>query len=195
VPVTATLKNETPSDGQASQQQGKDQGDFRHLAVTPGASAAETSSSAAVTADKPATPARPLSEQIAVHMARGARNGLSHLHIALEPDSLGRLEIRLDFQRDGRLSAAIVADRPETLNLLRSEAQSLQDQLNAAGFKADSDTLSFDLGSSHDRPPVAEMQTRRSSLRFGENDETGDDAPTATSLWRPVSSGRLDIRA
>ena len=196
VPVTAALKNETPADGQASQQQGQDHADFRHLAVAPGASA-EASSSAAVTADKPAAPARPLPEQIAVHMARGAKNGLSHLHIALEPDSLGRLEIHLDFHRDGRLSAAIVADRPETLNLLRSEAHSLQDQLNAAGFKASSDSLSFDLGSSNDRPPVhAEVPTRRSSLRFGESDETGEDVSAATSVfWRPMPSGRLDIRA
>jgi hypothetical protein len=171
------------------------QSTLRDPSGVAGASPADTPTSLPAGADKPTAPVRPVSEQITVHLARGAKNGLSHLHIALDPDSLGRLEIRLDFHRDGSLNAAIVADRPETLNLLRNEARALEDSLNAAGFKTGQDSLSFDLSSSNERAHVflPEGQARR-TFGFGESG-TGEDMPPTTPLWRPALPGRLDIRA
>jgi hypothetical protein len=193
--LSAASKKEAPFDD-PSFRQGPDQDDFNPSQGLPAAArAAVAPASGTVTPERPALPVRPVAEQIALHMARGAKNGLSHLHIALEPDNLGRLEIRLDFHRDGHLNAAIVADRPETLNLLRNEARALEESLKAAGFAASQDNLSFDLSSSNDRSHafLPEAQARR-TFRFGES-AAGEDLPVANPVWRPVVSGRLDIRA
>ncbi len=195
VPAAAAADEGTRSDDDQMSHQGDDRGESPRLAGAPGTPAAETASSAGPTSEQPATPVRALSEQIALHMARGAKNGLSHLHIALEPDNLGRLDIRLDFHRDGRLAAVIVADSPDTLNLLRREAHSLEESLNAAGFKANADSLSFDLSSNSGRSPGQPgAPLQRSPFAFAEGSEH-DDVAIATPAWRRLSAGRLDIRA
>ena len=195
VSMGATSDDETSSNDDQLSHRRNEQTDNSRLAAM-GAPAAETTSAAAAGSAKSATPVRAVPEQIAIHMLRGARDGLSHLHIALEPDNLGHLDIRLDFHRDGRLAATIAADNPETLNLLRSEARSLEQSLNAAGFKADADSLSFDLNSANDRPsdqPGA--RSRLSSPSFGERNENFADAAIVVPAWRRLSPGRLDIRA
>jgi hypothetical protein len=147
-------------------------------------------------ADRSTPTARAIAAQAAQHIVRGVRSGLGRVHIALEPEALGRLDIRLDFRRDGRLSATILADSPETLRLLRQEAPALEQSLNNAGVKTDGDGLSFALrsdpgGSGHarhgDRAPVAA-------------DDGGDEAPAepvraATAADPGTRPGRLDIRA
>lgn len=193
IPAAVTLDADASPDEQ-SRQQDTPKDAFRDPSVAAGAPAAQKPTSAAAGADEAAAPGRPAYEQIAVHIARGVKDGRRHLHIALEPDSLGRLEIRLDFHRDGRLNAAIVADRPETLDLLRNEAHALEKSLNAAGFKASPDSLSFDLSSSNERaPPFLTSQGRQTS-DMGEDSINEVMAPISP-VWRPVLPGRLDIRA
>jgi hypothetical protein len=59
--------------------------------------------------------------------------GRDRIELRLDPPELGRVEIDLTVT-DGRLTATIAADRPETLDLLRRHADVLQRDLVAAGF-------------------------------------------------------------
>jgi flagellar hook-length control protein FliK len=73
------------------------------------------------------------------------RPGLTRIEMALEPASLGRVEVRLDFGRDGSINALFVAETREALDALRADARTLERALTEAGLKTDSGSLGFSL--------------------------------------------------
>jgi hypothetical protein len=89
--------------------------------------------------------ALPPHEQIAVQIQNAMQNGSSRMTVDLQPAELGRVEIKLDVDKDKNVSATIVADRPATLDLLQRDAKALERALQQAGLQADSGSLSFSL--------------------------------------------------
>lgn len=85
------------------------------------------------------------SDQVAVHVARAIDAGTDSISIRLDPADLGRVDVTLDFDADGNVSATVLAERPETLRLLQRDAQSLERAFADAGLKADSGALNFGL--------------------------------------------------
>jgi hypothetical protein len=85
-------------------------------------------------------------DQVAVHITKAIDDGLDRITIQLRPEHLGRIDVRLDVASDGRVTAAIAADRPDTLNLLQRDAGALARALQDAGLRADAGSLSFNLG-------------------------------------------------
>jgi hypothetical protein len=103
-----------------------------------------------VNAAKPATPPppqtpQPPQAQIAMHIAKGVQNGTDKISIRLNPSELGRVDIKLEVARDGSVTASVTVERPETLELLKGDARSLERALANAGLDPDSDKLSFNL--------------------------------------------------
>jgi hypothetical protein len=86
-------------------------------------------------------------DQLPLHIQRAVADGRDHITIQIVPHDLGRIEIKLDFDRSGTINTAIAADRPHTLELLRRDAGGLERALQDAGFKTDSGSLSFNLQS------------------------------------------------
>ena len=99
----------------------------------------------ATAAGKPTVPTPPVFDQVAVHVAKAAADGLDKINIKLKPASLGQIEVQLEVASDGRVHAVIAADKPETLDLLQRDARSLERALGDAGLRADSGSLSFNL--------------------------------------------------
>jgi hypothetical protein len=83
--------------------------------------------------------------QIGVQIARAAPARIDRLFVQLEPASLGRVEVRLEFHRDNQVSAVIAAERPDTLDALQRDARVLERSLHQAGLRLDSDGLTFSL--------------------------------------------------
>ncbi|WFT78644.1 flagellar hook-length control protein FliK [Methylobacterium sp. CB376] len=72
--------------------------------------------------------------------------GMNQFEIRLDPAELGRIEVRLDLDRErGSVRAHLTVERPETLALLQRDAGSLQQALAQAGFSAADAVLSFSL--------------------------------------------------
>ena len=84
-------------------------------------------------------------EQVSVRLKKAVENGESKLRIQLRPHDLGRVEVKLDIAGDGRTKALILAERPETLELLQRDSRVLERALQDAGLKTDQNSLSFDL--------------------------------------------------
>ena len=57
--------------------------------------------------------------------------------INLKPVELGSVEVKLDFGADGRVQASIMAERPETLEMLQKDQRTLERALNDAGLQTD----------------------------------------------------------
>jgi len=53
--------------------------------------------------------------------------------------------VRLEVDRDGKVTSRLVVDRPETLNILRQDAPALERSLQQAGLKTADDALQFSL--------------------------------------------------
>jgi flagellar hook-length control protein FliK len=90
-------------------------------------------------------PTIPAHEQIAVQIQNAMQNGSSRLTLDLQPAELGRVEIRLNVDKDKNVTATVVVDRPATLDLLQRDAKALERALQDAGLQTGSGSLSFSL--------------------------------------------------
>jgi flagellar hook-length control protein FliK len=98
----------------------------------------------------PAT-SSPLSPQavpisgLAIEIAARATRDEKSFQIRLDPPELGRIDVQLNVDASGHVTTHLTVDRPETLNLLRQDASSLQRALESTGLKANSGGLEFSL--------------------------------------------------
>jgi chemotaxis protein MotD len=90
-------------------------------------------------------------DALAVNIARKFEQGLNQFEISLTPGDLGKLDISLKIADDGRVQAVLRAERQDTLDLLRQDARTLENQLRQAGLDVGSNALSFQLsqGNAH----------------------------------------------
>ncbi|CAK0743988.1 flagellar hook-length control protein FliK [uncultured Gammaproteobacteria bacterium] len=145
-------------------------------------------------------PSASVPEQVAVQIRRGYQNGNNRITMQLRPEELGRIDIRLEIARDGRVSAMIAVERPQTLEMLQKDSKSLERALQGAGLQADSGSLSFSLqgdGSTWQQADQGRFGSgrgkspRRIGARAG-TDIDDDQLEAVTSLW--LAPGRLDVR-
>jgi len=136
---------------------------------------------------------RALTGQIAVQIQKSVAQGLDQIKIQLKPAELGRVEIKLDVMQDGRVAATIIADRPETLELLQRDARGLQQALQDAGLKSDAANLSFNLGGGNasDEQQAAE-EGATENRQDGEALETVAETETETPRRR-AGNGMIDV--
>lgn len=89
--------------------------------------------------------------QIAAQILRKLEGRSTRFEIALRPDELGRVDVKLDIDAEGRLAARLAFDNPAAATDLRGRADELRRQLEAAGFQLADDAFEFadrDSGSS-----------------------------------------------
>jgi hypothetical protein len=170
--------------------------------LEPGSEAAEGAVSRADhsvldTARAPA-PGRPVPPapvfQIGMQIAKAVPGRIDRLVVQLEPAALGRVEVRLKFQRNDQVSAVIAAERPDTLDALQRDARLLERSLHQAGLRLDSDGLTFSL-----KREQAHHQAREQSWFAPGADERADqpllavrDQPTSLHWFGGLRA--LDIR-
>jgi flagellar hook-length control protein FliK len=67
------------------------------------------------------------------------------LRSGFDPADLGRIDVRIDVDRDGQITSHLSVEKPETLSMLRQDAPQLQRALDDAGFKSGDGGLQFSL--------------------------------------------------
>lgn len=82
---------------------------------------------------------------VAVAIASKAAGGERAFEIRLDPPELGRIEVRLSVDRDGNVTSRLIADRQDTLDLLRRDSAGLERALQDAGLKTSDNGLQFSL--------------------------------------------------
>tara|TARA_R110002073_G_scaffold40365_4_gene114281 strand:+ start:5623 stop:7536 length:1914 start_codon:yes stop_codon:yes gene_type:complete len=136
-------------------------------------------------------------EQIKLAISRQASLGQNSFTLSLKPAELGQVDIKMDFQADGRMTTTITVDNEKTLNMLQKDQSGLERALNNAGFDASGNNLNFTLKKQHQ--DHMEKQLSQTSLDgTGETDE-GVDINLANSvisqqqLKMAYSKNALDI--
>ena len=69
-----------------------------------------------------------------MEIAASAKSGKSRFEIRLDPAELGRIDVRIDVDRHGQVTSHLTVERPETLSMLRQDANQLQRALDDAGL-------------------------------------------------------------
>ncbi len=153
--------------------------------------ARQAANPAPVQPPKPPVPPRLVTNQVAVQIQKAAAQGADRINIQLKPAELGRVEVQMDVAKDGRVTAVISAERSETLDLLQRDARALQNALNDAGLRTDSDSLSFNLKGQNQAQNEGEKSAGQSDGDGALGDETNGTGPAARQDI--VTNDRVDI--
>jgi flagellar hook-length control protein FliK len=134
----------------------------------------------------------PLASQITAGMTALAKNGGGEINIHLQPANLGRVDVSMKIDEDGRMTATITADRQDTLDLLRRDSYALERSLADAGMKTDGGGLQFSLrGESGQRDrDGGDGRAPRGLAQIAPDQE----ATQASPLRRTSGLSRLDMR-
>src|SRR6185503_13537685 len=82
---------------------------------------------------------------LAVEIAASVQSGKTHFEVRLDPADLGRIDVRIDVDRNGQVTSHLTVEKPETLQMLRQDATQLQRALNDAGLSTNGGGLQFSL--------------------------------------------------
>lgn len=130
-------------------------------------------------------------EQVSVQIDKQVKDGADTIKIQLKPHELGKIEIKLEVGADGRVSATVTADKPETLAMLQKDAKGLEKALEDAGLKPDSASTTFSLKGG-EQQQNADRGNNNARSRRGRNREAGggDDAQLAGAGAAQAARGR-----
>lgn len=142
---------------------------------------------------------------LAVEITRQAMNGKTQFDIRLDPPELGRLSVRLEMDASGQTRTHMVVERSETLDMLATDARSLERALQQAGLKAEPGSVSFELaqdaadGFSQGQNSSGtddEAGTSGPDTGSGEADPTmGDELASPEAIRQHLHvTGHLDVR-
>ncbi|MDO9059900.1 MAG: flagellar hook-length control protein FliK, partial [Bradyrhizobium sp.] len=134
--------------------------------------------------------------KLALEIVASVQSGKSRFDIRLDPAELGRIDVRIDIDRNGHVTSHLMVEKPETLSLLRQDAAQLQRALDDAGLSTGNGGLQFSLRDQSSSGQGDGSGSGRHPHRLVVSDE--DSAP-AVVAGRPYgrmlgSSSGVDIR-
>jgi flagellar hook-length control protein FliK len=130
---------------------------------------------------------------LAVEIASQALAGKNRFEIRLDPPELGRIDVRLEIDRDGQVKSRLVVERVETLDMLRRDAPQLERALQQAGLKTSDHALEFSL---RQHAPQHDDETQQNAARLVVPDDGAAslDAVQQNYGRRLGLGGGIDIR-
>jgi flagellar hook-length control protein FliK len=132
---------------------------------------------------------------LALEIAVSARSGKSRFEIRLDPADLGRIDVRVDVDRNGQVTSHLTVEKPETLSMLRQDAPQLQRALDDAGLKTGTGGLQFSLRDQSSSGQNGGNEAGRDAQRLVINDEEISAAVAGRTYGRMLGSGSgVDIR-
>ncbi len=133
---------------------------------------------------------------LALEIAASARKGKSSFEIRLDPADLGRIDVRINVDRNGQMTSHLMVEKPETLSMLQQDAPQLQRALHDAGFKTGDGGLQFSLRDQSSSGQHSDNQPGRNAQRLVITNEESVPAIGAGRTYGRMlgSSGGVDIR-
>ena len=161
----------------------------------PAASATTPAAAAQLTATADASAPVPMSG-LAMEIAASAKSGKTRFEIRLDPAELGRIDVRIDIDRHGQMTSHLTVERPETLSMLRQDANQLQRALDNAGLSTGNGGLQFSLRDQSSQGQNDGNQSNPNAHRLVVSEEDSVPAIVAGRNYGRMlgSSGGVDIR-
>lgn len=138
----------------------------------------------------------PPAMQVAVQVQQAAEDGNDRVSIQLTPHDLGKIEVQLEFGAGGKLRAKVMAENPQTLEMLQKDAKGLEKALQDAGLNTDANSLSFSL--QQDNGDQAQQRQRdQEGSNYGTalaSDDVEEEDPAIIAQAQIMELGRVDVR-
>jgi flagellar hook-length control protein FliK len=151
-----------------------------------------TSSSNSFAAQLDATTITRAVDQVAWTIARKTEAGDRNFEIRMDPPELGRVDVKMNVSSDGKVSAILAVERPETLDLLTRDSRALEQALKDTGLDVGSGALSFSL-----RDQNASNDTKNDTVGASSDTDHSVEQPTAAmteQIWLGAPKSLLDIK-
>lgn len=131
--------------------------------------------------------------QVSAQIIRRLETRTTRFDMELNPVELGRVDVRLDIDAEGRLAARLAFDNPAAALDLRGRVDDLRRELQQAGFQLADDAFSFtDRGGSGGGGDFDADDARRTHARSAEAADQVDAA--AQPALRTMTRLGLDVR-
>lgn len=130
--------------------------------------------------------------QLALAIGQAVSGDVRQLSVQLSPEELGGLEITVDFADERRVAVTILAERPETLDLLRGETRQLERLLGQQGVSLAAGGFELGLmadGRGQRREHAGAGPGQGASIDLADT----QDAATATTAAPPLRRGLLNL--
>jgi flagellar hook-length control protein FliK len=133
---------------------------------------------------------------LAVEIAASLQSGKTRFEVRLDPADLGRIDVRIDVDRNGQVTSHLTVEKPETLSMLQQDAPQLQQALNDAGLKTGSGGLQFSLRDQSSSGQNSGNQANGNAQQLViKEDDSVPAAIAGQSYGRMLgASGGIDIR-
>ena len=136
---------------------------------------------------------------LAAQIARRLEGRSTRFDMVLTPEDLGRVDVSLEIDKDGQLSARLAFDNPAAAADLRGRADELRRQLQDAGFQVAGDALDFSQRDPSAGGGAFERQQQRNALFAGGGRLAAQaDAPVlpAPGAWtnHSLAPERVDLK-
>lgn len=116
--------------------------------------------------------------------------------IRLDPRELGRIDVRLNFDRDGILRAVLSVDSPAALEMLRRDSGDLTRSLQDAGVRSDGQSLRFDARSGDGAGQGAQQWRDARSANGGSGADADNLNDDTMANYRPLrTTNQVDLIA
>ena len=120
---------------------------------------------------------------LAMEIAASAKSGKTRFEIRLDPAELGRIDVRIDVDRHGQVTSHLTVERPETLSMLRQDANQLQRALDNAGLSTGNGGLQFSLRDQSSQGQNDGNQSNPNAHRLVVGEEDSVPALSPAELW------------
>jgi flagellar hook-length control protein FliK len=134
---------------------------------------------------------------LAVTIAARASTGSTRFDIKLDPPELGRIEVQMTLDREGRVKSRLVVEKQETLDLLQRDQRNLERTLAQAGLETSEGGIEFSLKDQggDGRQGDSDRPARTWQATVEDPDATATlAANTATYSRLAAARGGIDIR-
>lgn len=130
--------------------------------------------------------------QISAQILRRLEGQTTRFELALTPEDLGRVDVMLEIDGDGAVTARLAFDNPAAAAELRAQADQLRRELEAAGLNVSRDGLQF---AERDARRDDGGNDRRGAKAFAGAARLEADADVGLAAYRMTTAdGRLDVR-
>ncbi len=127
---------------------------------------------------------------IALQIAKHVAKGISTFEIRLDPPEMGRIDIKLELGQSGRVTAHLMIEKSDTLDLMQRDSKALEQALRDAGLDVNSDTLNFSLQKGENEEADALEQNAD-----GSNADTDDEAAQQANIVTALAARQLEAAA
>ena len=160
------------ADAQAAQAQAQVQAQSSSQTQLQAQIQAQTQTEAVQTSTGASQAAPQATAYLAAQMVKQLDGRSTQFDLQLHPADLGRVDVQMRIQQDGKLNAQLAFDNPAAAAEFRGRSDELRQQLQQAGFQVSDDSLTFS-----ERNPQGFGQ----QPGFGQQSQNGGDQPDLRS--------------